>query len=70
MGSVQIQGQLWGSRARDWAACVEQMCLPLFSATPDTACVTPGARLLDAGYGTGILALLARFRKPTLGGGR
>lgn len=62
MGSATIQGQLWGARAQDWAAYAEQVCLPLFGATLDAARVTKGTRLLDAGCGAGLLALLASFR--------
>jgi SAM-dependent methyltransferase len=62
MGSATIQGQLWGARAQDWAACVEQVSLPLFGAALDAAHVTSGTRLLDAGCGAGLLALLAGLR--------
>jgi SAM-dependent methyltransferase len=62
MGSAAIQGQLWGARAQDWAAYVEQVGLPLFGAALDAARVTSGTRLLDAGCGAGLLALLARLR--------
>lgn len=62
MGSATIRGQLWGARAQDWATYVEQVCLPLFGATLDAARVTVGTRLLDAGCGAGLLALLASFR--------
>jgi SAM-dependent methyltransferase len=62
MGSATIQGQLWGARAQDWAAYVEQMCLPLFGAALDAARVTVGTRLLDAGCGAGLLSVLASFR--------
>jgi SAM-dependent methyltransferase len=62
MGSATLQGQLWGARAQDWAAYVEQVGLPLFGATLDAARVTAGTRLLDAGCGAGLLALLASLR--------
>ena len=62
MGSATIQGQLWGARAQDWAAYVEQVGLPLFGAALDAARVTAGTRLLDAGCGAGLLALLASLR--------
>ena len=62
MGSATIQGQLWGARAEDWAAYVEQVCLPLHGAVLDAARVTSGTRLLDAGCGAGLLALLASLR--------
>ncbi len=41
---------------------MEQVCLPLFGAALDAARVTEGTRLLDAGCGAGLLALLASFR--------
>ena len=62
MGSGTIQGQLWGARAQDWATYVEQVGLPLFGAALDAAGVTVGTRLLDAGCGAGLLALLASLR--------
>jgi SAM-dependent methyltransferase len=62
MASAAIQGQLWGAHARDWAAFGEQLCLPLLGAALDAAHVTAGTRLLDAGCGAGLLALLAHLR--------
>ena len=62
MGSATIQGQLWGTRAQDFATYLEQVCLPLFGAVLDAARVTPGTRLLDAGCGAGLLGVLATFR--------
>jgi SAM-dependent methyltransferase len=62
MGSAGVQGKLWGARAQDWAACVEQVSLPLFGAALDAARVTSGTRLLDAGCGAGLLGLLASLR--------
>jgi SAM-dependent methyltransferase len=41
---------------------VEQASLPLFGAVLDAARVTSGTRLLDAGCGAGLLALLASLR--------
>ena len=62
MGNATIQGRLWGAHAQDWASCVEQVSLPLFGATLDAARVTAGTRVLDAGCGAGLLALLASLR--------
>lgn len=62
MGSAAVQGELWGARARDWAAYTEQVCLPLFGAALDGARVTSATRLLDAGCGAGLLGLLASLR--------
>lgn len=62
MGNATIQGQLWGARAQDWATHIEQVCLPLVGAALDAARVTVGTRLLDAGCGAGLLAVLFSFR--------
>jgi SAM-dependent methyltransferase len=62
MTSAAIQEHLWGIHARDWAAFGEQLCLPLLGAALDAAHVTAGTRLLDAGCGAGLLALLAHLR--------
>lgn len=62
MGSATDQGRLWGARAQDWATYVEQVGLPLFGAVLDSAHVTAGTRLLDAGCGAGLLAVLASLR--------
>src|SRR5919107_22458 len=62
MGSAPVQGQLWGKLAEDFATYLEQVSLPLFGAVLDAARVVPGTRLLDAGCGAGLLALLASLR--------
>lgn len=66
MGSATNQGRLWGAHAEDYAAYLEQVGLPLFSAALDAAHVTSGTRLLDVGCGAGLLALLARLRGATV----
>ncbi|HZU76774.1 MAG TPA: class I SAM-dependent methyltransferase [Dehalococcoidia bacterium] len=48
--------------AGDWAEYQERTALPLFGAVLDAARVARGTRLLDAGCGAGLLALLARLR--------
>lgn len=62
MGSAAVQGELWGARAQDYAAHLEQVGLPLFGAVLDAAHVTSGTRLFDAGCGAGLLGVLAGFR--------
>jgi SAM-dependent methyltransferase len=62
MGSATIQGRLWGMHAKDFAAYLEQVTLPLHGAVLDAAHVTPGTRLLDAGCGAGLLGVLAGLR--------
>jgi SAM-dependent methyltransferase len=47
---------------QDFAHYLEQVCLPLFGAAIDAARVLPGTRLLDAGGGAGLVALLASLR--------
>jgi len=66
MGSAAVQGALWGAQARDWAAVQEQGNLPLHGAALDAARVTRGTRLLDAGCGAGLVALLATLRGATV----
>jgi SAM-dependent methyltransferase len=62
MGSATIQGQLWGTNARAWAELAEHISLPLFGAALDAARVTSGTRVLDAGSGSGMTAVLAAMR--------
>jgi ubiquinone/menaquinone biosynthesis C-methylase UbiE len=62
------QGQLWGSRPRDFANYLEQLTLPLLGAALDAARVMPGNRLLDAGCGAGLGSVLARFRGANVTG--
>jgi SAM-dependent methyltransferase len=62
MGSASVQGKLWGANPEDYSTFLEQLCLPLQGAVLDAARVTPGTRLLDAGCGAGLLAVLASLR--------
>jgi SAM-dependent methyltransferase len=62
MGSAPVQGELWGKRAEDFGTYLEQTGLPLCGAALDACHVTSGTRLLDAGCGAGLLALLASLR--------
>lgn len=60
--AAQMQGRLWGARARDWARIQEQKTLALHAAVLDAAGVQAGTRLLDAGAGAGLSALLGWLR--------
>src|SRR5262245_26437822 len=62
MGSARVQGELWGKQARDYAAFLEPVGLPLFGAALDAGRVVSGTHVLDAGCGAGLLALLASMR--------
>jgi len=66
MGSATVQGRLWGARPQDFAEYLEQVGLPLMGAALDAARVTRGTRLLDAGCGAGLGALLANLRGATV----
>ena len=53
MGTAQVQGRLWGSRAEDWSEANEPAWDPVFEFVLGQAGVTPGTRLLDVGCGAG-----------------
>jgi SAM-dependent methyltransferase len=56
MGTSQVQGSLWGARARDYAEILEPFACPLYEAVFDAAGVEAGTRLLDVGCGPGLAA--------------
>src|ERR671937_2340012 len=61
-GSAQVQGELWGARARDWAEVQEPAQGGLYGPVLDAAGVGEGTRLLDAGCGSGVAAAIAHER--------
>lgn len=62
MGTAQMQGALWGARARDWADILEGTGVPAYEAVLREAQVGAGTRLLDVGCGAGMAAALAAGR--------
>lgn len=62
MGSAQIQGDLWGRAARDWATLQEPMHRPVWEAMLIDVGVDEGTRFFDAGCGGGGASLLAAQR--------
>ncbi len=68
MGSAEIQGDLWGTAARDWAELQEPQHGPLFEAMLDEASVGSGTRILDAGCGGGGASVLAARRGAIVSG--
>jgi SAM-dependent methyltransferase len=59
MGSAQVQSQVWGVQARNWADLMEKMSLPIYHVVLDKTNVGRGTRLLDIGCGTGMAVQLA-----------
>ncbi len=68
MGTAQVQGNLWGVRARDYAEIVEPFARPLYEAVFEAAGVEAGTRLLDVGCGPGLAAQLASRRGAHVAG--
>jgi SAM-dependent methyltransferase len=68
MGTAQIQGELWGARAREWAELQERAFLPLYEAAFEAAKDTKGTRLLDAGCGAGLALQVAAQRGARVSG--
>ncbi|MGI8572272.1 MAG: class I SAM-dependent methyltransferase [Solirubrobacteraceae bacterium] len=67
-GSAQVQSQLWGARARDWAEVQEGQVRPLYEAVLDKLGVGDGTELLDAGCGAGLAAQIAAGRGAVVSG--
>jgi SAM-dependent methyltransferase len=63
-----INGRLWGARARDWAEVQEGQCAAAFHAVLDHAGVGAGTRHLDVGCGAGMAASLSATRGATVAG--
>jgi len=62
MGNAAIQGDLWGTQARDWAEAQEPLMRPLYAAVLEGCSPTSGAMLLDVGCGSGLFCGMARER--------
>jgi SAM-dependent methyltransferase len=68
MSIAQIQGSLWGGRARDYAETLEPFGRPLYEAVFQAAEVGAGTQLLDLGCGPGLAARLASNRGARVAG--
>jgi SAM-dependent methyltransferase len=68
MGTAEVQGQLWGAAATDWAELQEPSGQPLYEATFDVMGTGSGTRLLDVGCGAGLALQLAAKRGATVAG--
>lgn len=60
MGTAEVQGELWGACARDWADMQEPPWRTVFEKLLMEAGVGRGTRLLDVGCGAGGALVLAR----------
>ena len=68
MGSSQVQGRLWGAKARDWAYLFEPMSKPVWVAMLDSAGVQNGTRFVDLGCGGGGAGVMAGKRGAQVSG--
>jgi SAM-dependent methyltransferase len=62
MGSQKIQGELWGTRTKDWASIQEATSVPIYEHVLEFLKIEPAETLLDVGCGTGFFSDLA-FKK-------
>ncbi len=58
-GSAEVNGDLWGARARDWASLQEGTAGPLYEASFASVGLTGDKTLLDIGCGSGGAAEVA-----------
>lgn len=59
MGTADVQSQLWGARASDWAEVQEGVVVPLYEAVLHQTAVGAGTTLLDIGCGAGMFCQMA-----------
>lgn len=68
MGSAQIQGELWGARASEWADLQETSFRPLYDAAFNIAKLAAGCAVLDVGCGAGLALQMAQARGAKVSG--
>jgi SAM-dependent methyltransferase len=68
MGTAQMQGQLWGARARDWSELQEVAFRTLYEAAFDAGQVVEGTKVLDVGCGAGLACQIAQERGARMSG--
>jgi SAM-dependent methyltransferase len=62
MGTANLQSQLWGARAREWAELQEGTVAPLYKAVLHKTTIGVGTTLLDIGCGAGMFCQMATQR--------
>jgi SAM-dependent methyltransferase len=60
MGTAQVQGDLWGVRAAEWADLQEGSFRPLYEAAYKSAKAGHGTTVVDVGCGAGLALQVAR----------
>lgn len=68
MGTANVQGQIWGTRAKDWADVQESVAVPLFEAVLQEIAVGTNKSVLDIGCGSGIFCEMAAKRGAQVSG--
>lgn len=68
MGTANVQGQIWGARAKDWADVQESVAVPLFEAVLQETAVGANTSVLDIGCGSGIFCEMAARRGARVSG--
>jgi SAM-dependent methyltransferase len=61
-GTGEIEGELWGARARDWARIQEPAWNPVYESVLEALGLRRGRTLLDVGCGAGSALVLANGR--------
>jgi SAM-dependent methyltransferase len=62
-GTAEVQGPLWGARAREWSELQEPVSKPLFESVLARFDLGEGVHVLDVGCGTGLFCELASERE-------
>ncbi|MEO8295988.1 MAG: class I SAM-dependent methyltransferase [Gemmatimonadota bacterium] len=68
MGTADVQGPLWGSRAREWATIQEQALRAGYEAVMEDVKIGHGIRLLDIGCGAGMFCRMAAGKGAQISG--
>ncbi len=68
MATANEQGQIWGTRARDWAEVQEGVAIPLYEAVLRQTGLSAGGSVLDIGCGSGIFCDMAARLGATVSG--
>jgi SAM-dependent methyltransferase len=68
MSVAELQGSLWGARARDYSLLVEGFFRPVYERVLEETAIGPGTALLDVACGPGLAAQLASRRGAKVAG--